>query len=278
VKVLVNPSARSGRAPRALERLRQGHPGVEFVESRSPEHLQSLVRAAEQDGDEWLGLAGGDGTVALAAAALDGGNRVPWRLLPVGSGNDFAAHLGIRRPTLAAGELRHVDLGRAGERSFCCVASLGLDALALEIVHRSRWPRGKALNLYAAVRGLCAWRPKRVRITWDSGAFDGEIAFVSVTNTRSYAGGFQVSPSARLDDGKLDLCIVAAAGRARLLRQFPRILAGTHGDLPEVILAQSRSLRIESETPLPVALDGELPSLMTPLTLECRPAALSVLA
>jgi diacylglycerol kinase (ATP) len=282
VRVIVNPSARSGRAPRRLERLRRRRPDVEWLESRSPAHLQSLVRAAEAERLPWLGLAGGDGTLAVAAAALDSGNRVPWRILPVGSGNDFAAHLGISRPELRDEErdetVRRVDVGCANGRSFICVASLGLDTPALEIVHRSRWPRGKLLNLYAAVRGLCAFRPERVRVSWDDGAFEGAIRFVAVTNTRSYGGGFRVSPDARLDDGKLDLCIVGATGRARLLGNFPRLLRGTHGALPEVVLAQSRRILIESETALPVALDGELPSLTTPLELSCRPSLLSVLA
>jgi diacylglycerol kinase (ATP) len=284
--VIVNPSARSGRALGRLERLRRRRHDVEWIESRSAAHLQSLVRAAESDGLPWLGLAGGDGTLALAAAALDDGNRVPWRILPVGSGNDFAAHLGIARPELCDerlrpelhdGNLRRVDAGRANGRAFVCVASLGLDAPALEIVHGSRWPRGKLLNLYAAVRGLCAFRPERVRVTWDDGVFEGTIRFVAVTNTRSYAGGFRVSPGAQLDDGKLDLCVIGATGRARLLGNFPRLLRGTHGALPEVLLAQSRRVLIESETPLAVALDGELPSLMTPVELTCRPSQLSVL-
>jgi diacylglycerol kinase family enzyme len=37
-------------------------------------------------------------------------------------------------------------------------------------------------------------------------------------------------------------------------------------------------VRIESDAPLPVALDGELPSLTTPLELTCRPSSLAVLA
>jgi diacylglycerol kinase (ATP) len=277
VRVVVNPSARSGRAGAALRRVRAAHPGVEWLVSDSPRHLQSLVRDAEAGGEGALGLAGGDGTVALAAAALDRPNRVPWRVLPVGSGNDFAAHLGISRPSLD-GEVRRVDLGRAGGRAFCCVATLGLDALALEIVHRSRWPRSRALNLYASLRGLMAWQPREVRIRWQGGGFAGPIMFAAVTNTRSYAGGFRVCPDARLDDGRLDVCIVGAAGRGRLLRKFPRIFRGTHAALPEVVMAQSPWVTIESDAPLPVALDGELPSLYTPLEIICEPAALAVLA
>jgi len=276
VRVLLNPSAGSGRAPRALSSLMRTREDVDWVRTRSAEDLQQRVRAAELEGASALGLAGGDGTVALAAAALTGKNRVPWRVLPVGSGNDFAAQLGVTRASLE-GSPRRVDLGRANGHRFCCVASLGLDTRALEIVHGSRWPRSRALNLWAALRALLSYQPRVVRVTWDGGSFEGPIMFVAVTNTASYAGGFRVSPAARLDDGLLDLCIVRNSGKARLLRQFPRIFQGTHGELPEVTLAQSRRVRLESDAPLPVALDGELPRLTTPVTIECEPAALTVL-
>src|SRR5689334_2541341 len=85
MKLLLNPSARSGRARKRL--------GLDCIESRSPSHFQSLVREAELESCDCLGIAGGDGTVALAASAIEGTNRVPWKIFPVGSGNDFAAHL-----------------------------------------------------------------------------------------------------------------------------------------------------------------------------------------
>lgn len=263
MKILLNPSARSGRARKRL--------GLDCIESRSPSHFQSLVREAEQESCDCLGIAGGDGTVALAASAIEGTNRVPWKIFPVGSGNDFAAHLSSQPSA-------RVDLGRANGRRFCCVASIGLDALSLEIVHRSRFPRSKILNLYAALRGLLAWKPRQVRITWDAGAFEGPIMFAAVTNTRSYAGGFRVNPAAQLDDGKLDLCIVGATSRARLLYHFPKIFRGAHTALPNVVIAQSSRVRIECDDPLPVALDGELPRLQTPVDLVCEPAALKVCA
>src|SRR4051812_30963571 len=104
VRVIVNPTAHSGRAWRTLERagLLDGDPPgvrVEWIESRSAAHLGELVRVAQDDDLDALGLAGGDGTVTLALAGLDdlrdaGGkaraNRVPIGILPVGSGNDFA--------------------------------------------------------------------------------------------------------------------------------------------------------------------------------------------
>jgi len=292
IRVIVNPSAHSGRVGKALRRahLLEARPeGVrlEWVESRSAEHYRELVRQAQADEIDVLGLAGGDGTVALALSALNGPNRVPIGLLPVGSGNDFAIDLRIPRALprafdlLTSGETRWVDLGRAepGGDRYCCVGAVGLDELALRIIHGSRLPRCKALNIYATLRALWVYRPRLVRVEWESGVFEGEVMFVAVTNTRGYGGGFMVSPAARLDDGLLNLCIVRRTGRLHLIRNFPRIFKGTHDEMPEVTLATSPWVRLTGlDGPLPVALDGELPRLTTPIELRCEPRALQVIA
>ena len=225
--------------------------------------------------------------MALALSALKGANRVPVGVLPVGSGNDFAKDVGVPRAlvgalaALVSGRWRWVDCARVspGEARLCCVASLGLDELALRIVHGSRFPRSKALNLYASLRGLLAYTPRPLRVSWQGGAFEGEVMFAAVTNTKSYAGGFMVSPGARVDDGLLDVCIVKRSSRARLLANFPRILTGTHGVLPEVVLASSRWVRLESPgEPFRFSLDGELPAQTTPVEITCEPRALRVLS
>jgi diacylglycerol kinase (ATP) len=259
---------------------------VDACESRSAAHFDELVRAGLDGDAEVLALAGGDGTVAMALNASPSHNRVPWAILPTGSGNDFAKQLGIHSTAdtldvLEFGVPRTVDAGTARfcdqVRRYCCVASIGLDALALQMIHGSSLPRCKALNIVSALRALWQYRPRGVRIAWEGGAFEGEIMFAAVTNTRSYGGGFMVSPQACLHDGLLDLCIVRRTGRFRLLTQFPRILRGTLGVMPEVIQAQTPWVRMAGILEeLPVALDGDLPEAMTPLELRCEPASVCV--
>jgi diacylglycerol kinase (ATP) len=290
IRIIVNPSARSGLGVRALAPLRAAGGAAEWIESRSAEHFVELVRAAQADDLDALGLAGGDGTVTMALAALDGGgpNRVPIGLLPVGSGNDFAHDAGVPRAArdayaaLLDGVPRWVDVARAtapgaAPQRYCCVASVGLDEIALAIIHGAPVRRSKALNLYASLRALVAYRPRAVRLAWEGGTFEGEVMFAAVTNTQSYGGGFRVSPRASVDDGLLDVCIVRRSGRLRLLSQFPRILQGTHGGLPEVVLAASPWVRIEAPEPLAVSYDGELPRAHTPVELRVEPRALQLL-
>jgi hypothetical protein len=63
------------------------------------------------------------------------------------------------------------------------VASVGLDEVALDVVHNSGLPRSKALNVLAALWALFTYRPRRLRIAWEGGVMEDEVMFAAVTNT-----------------------------------------------------------------------------------------------
>lgn len=300
IRVVVNPRARSGRGLRLLRDLVTAAPSsvrIEWEISRSAAHLRQLIAEAEDGtaGDyDAVAVAGGDGSVRNALAALGSRNKTPLGVIPIGSGNDFARDLGIPRDISAAlavlisGVPRLVDVGRvsgpqdpggqARATRFCCVASVGLDEVALDVVHNSGLPRCKALNVAAALWAIATYRPRPLRISWQGGVFEDEVMFAAVTNTRGYGGGFLVNPRAQLTDGALDLCIIRRCGRLSLLSKFARIMRGTHAGLPEVLLAQSPWVTIEAiGGGAPMALDGELPDAALPLRLECQAAGLEVL-
>jgi diacylglycerol kinase family enzyme len=76
-------------------------------------------------------------------------------------------------------------------------------------------------------------------------------------NSPLYGGGMKVAPQARMDDGLLDVCIVAAVSPLRLLRLFPSVYAGRHLGIREVEYLQSERARVETEEPQDVYADGE---------------------
>lgn len=88
-----------------------------------------------------------------------------------------------------------------------------------------------------------------------------------VTVGPTIGGGFRVSPDARPDDGTLDFLFVEALSFGQVLRYLPRVLRGTHRDLPVVRMQTIRRIRLSAPdgTPFRFELDGEL---MDPLVLE----------
>jgi diacylglycerol kinase (ATP) len=298
LRLIVNPSSRSGRGARhlsaALPVLQRGPWAVEVCESRSAGHFTELVAEAAAAGYGAVVVCGGDGSLYAAVGGVVG-TQSALGLLPLGTGNDFAMHAGLPLDPAAAaevvvrGHVRTVDVGLAtglGQRArpipFNCVAGVGLDADAIRHLRAAPWITGSVKYAYGGLRALWDYRAKPVTVTVDDGdarrRWAGKIMFVAVTNTRSYGGGMLVSPTAELDDGRLDVCVVGEMGRGRMLLSFPKLYEGRLADLPRVKTAQAPAVVIDSPVPLPVCLDGEFTDLTTPVRIEALPRALRLLA
>ena len=84
----------------------------------------------------------------------------------------------------------------------------------------------------------------------------------------------KVAPRAKMDDGLLDVCIVAAVSLLRLLRLFPSVYAGRHLGVREVEYFQAERVRVETEEPQDVYADGEF-VCRTPIEVSVERGALN---
>jgi diacylglycerol kinase family enzyme len=91
---------------------------------------------------------------------------------------------------------------------------------------------------------------------WDIRS-DRPTLLAAFANTPLYGGGMKIAPRARMDDGLLDVCVVGAVDRLRLMRLLPTVYSGRHLEVPEVEYFQSGLVRVETEQPLDVYADGE---------------------
>ena len=229
---------------------------------------------------------GGDGTIHHQLASLANRNT-PALIVPCGSGNDFARALGLRRVKdslnawrtfVAQGtNVRNIDLGRIrechpdqhdpngiegkhaqNEKYFCCVAGVGIDS---EIARRAnalpRWLRAHGGYALSAPREFFHFAPFPMKIEpARSDGFKPAILAV-VANAPTYGGGMKIAPRAKLDDGRLDVCVVRAMNTFKLFCLFPTVYFGGHLGFKEVEYAQAENVRIETEYPLDVYADGE---------------------
>ena len=129
---------------------------------------------------------------------------------------------------------------------FAGVLSAGLDAVVNERANRMRRPRGKSRYTLAMLLVLTTFRPISYRLTVDGRPRRMRAMLISVANNVSIGGGMRVVPGAVIDDGLLDLFIVAPLSRAGFLRVFPKVFSGTHATLPQVEITRCRSIRIDA--------------------------------
>jgi len=168
---------------------------------------------------------------------------------------------------------------------FCCVGGVGLDVEVARYANRlPRTMRRRGGYLLSLLPALFGFQPVVVKVQASrdhpSSGFDtrhdGPAMVVAFANTPTYGGGILIAPHARLDDGKLEVCLVGAMAKARLLRLFPSVYSGRHLNLSEVRYFQADRLRIETEKPSQVYADGEY-VCPTPVDVTVERAALKVI-
>jgi len=304
VAVLANPTAAKGRAvglvAALVARLRSAGLDVVLLPSGSRGEALEAAVGAVRDGVGALVAVGGDGTVHLALQAV-AGTGVPLGIVPGGTGNDFAARLGIARDPgaaadaivagatggivagatggIVAGATRAVDLARVdgdgGPVWFGAVLAAGFDAVVNEAANRMRFPRGPRRYTVAIVRELLKLAPRRYVMTLDGVRSEFDSVLVAVGNTASYGGGYLITPAADPTDGLLDVVVAQPLGRLTLMRIRPRVRDGSHVGHP--LVDSYRATVVTLECPGIVAYaDGER-ILPLPITVTCVPGALTVL-
>ena len=281
LSLIVNPHAGGGRAGRALGEVADSLASLGLEHhvtlTRSLEHARELAHAAAEAGEVAVAF-GGDGLIGAVAEALAGGPGV-LGVLPGGRGNDFARALGLPLEpaeacsALAQGALADVDLGQIGERTFIGIASCGFDSAANRIANETRLVRGNLVYAYGALRALASWRPATFTVRIDGAEPRIVTGFtVAAANSNFYGGGMILAPSARLDDGRLDIVIIRQIPKLRFLRLLPTVFRGAHVDQPSVDVLQGETIEISASRPFTMYADGD-PIAELPVTVTVRRAA-----
>jgi len=224
--------------------------------------------------------------------------EIPVLVVPCGSGNDFARALGIRnvRDAIAAWQkyvadgsnLRTIDLGVICELAsgqtpvphyFCCVAGVGIDGnIAARANRLPSWFRARGGYALCAPREFVRFAPLPMRVSVNGGSGQSRPTILAaVANAPVFGGGMKIAPRAKLDDGKLDLCMVRAMNVLKLFCLFPTVYFGKHLGFEEVEYSQTDSVRIETEYPFDVYADGEY-VCKTPVSFTVASAALQVIS
>ena len=293
-----NRAAGRGNASSRVERLGhalQSH-GLEFRPVWTPQERWNLIDQANRDPNcRALVAAGGDGTVA---SVIQERPQVPLAVLPAGTENLFAQHAGLgKRPeeiakAIAMGQNRHIDLGQVvGGPRFSLMTGFGFDGDIISRHHQTRLdqsgevrPTHRAAYVEPVLRSTVSYSFPPIQVKVDDGPQGPECLVgttVFVFNLPRYALGLPFAPSARDDDGFLDLILFRKPGPFHALRYLWLVFRGLHlrrrGVEHRVVRRVSISV---AETAVPVQVDGDPGGILEPKhpwTIEAVPGALSLI-
>jgi len=294
--LLVNQVSGAGSGAVAAESvartLRDAGHDVTVTPTPGVRGTPDLVDNAVARGDVIV-LVGGDGTLSSIAGrvAARGGTL---GIVPAGRGNDFARMLGLPSAPAAAAEvlmsgapktvdLLQVTLPGGEPRVIAGSAYSGLDARAGQIVEMVRWMPARLQYPYSALHAMATYRPARFWVSVDGDGAEYLGASVVVANSAYYGNGMKIAPGAAVDDGLLDVVIIEAESRRKLMRSLPKVYQGAHVNLPGVHVQRGRRVEVTASPHVSMGGDGEpvgrLPGLaQPPAVVEVLPRALTVLA
>jgi len=270
---VANPRAGADRAPELLakinERLRSSFE-LDIVLTLGPGDAAQATESAARDGYERVFVAGGDGTLN---EAVNGVGRVPGALertifgvIPLGTGNDFARALDVPLELDAALELMVkevepalVDLGKMGERWFANVSAGGFLAEVSQRVDPDlkSWA-GTMAYLIGGAFTIFDFEPLRGVMHFSGHRRSFEASLFAVCNSRLQGGGKLIAPHAMLDDGLLDVCMIAPMPALEFVALLTRVAKGDHLQDDRVVYLQTDSVVFEFDRPVLVNTDGEV--------------------
>jgi undecaprenyl-diphosphatase len=252
-----------------------------LLETTADEPGTVLARQAVSAGARLVVAVGGDGTVRACAQAL-AGTTVPLAIVPRGTANLAARALGIPARLDAAlacglrGHERRIDLATADGITFVAMAGLGIDAAVVGATP-ARLKAGAGWPAYAVVGARHARRRHAAfGINLDGRPLATTAGSVVVGNVGLLPGGFRLLPDARLDDGQLDVGVLAPSSLLDWGVVAHRVLTGSRRDDRRLARYRARRVVIHADRDLPRQVDGEVIAPGRELTVTVLPRALLV--
>jgi diacylglycerol kinase family enzyme len=165
------------------------------------------------------------------------------------------------------------------ERYFLQWMGIGLDAevtYAMEPRTRNQRRLGALAYVISGLTAAANLVGTRTRIWIDDERIYRRSILIVVSNSQLYGGIVRIATDARLDDGLLDVNVFSGTGFGSAIRTVLGVVTGLHVRDPRHSFYRGRSIRVETESPMAVHVDGE-PFITTPLDCVVVPRALSVL-
>ncbi|MCC6720627.1 MAG: YegS/Rv2252/BmrU family lipid kinase [Bacteroidia bacterium] len=244
--------------------------------------VKELVDKGSKAGFNTFVAVGGDGTINNVAVELVNTDKV-LGIVPYGSGNGFARHLGIKGHLedyiniLTKGKINKIDCGLCNEKHFFInIAGIGFDA---HISHLFSKTNGRGIANYAKlsiVEGR-TYNEQEYELIIDGKKMKENAFLISIANGSQWGNEFYIAPDAELNDGQLRCCILKKPPLIAIPGLIRRFLTGEIAESKYYKDIPFKTLQIIRKTSAPVHFDGEPAFLNNILNFKVIKSSLNVI-
>jgi YegS/Rv2252/BmrU family lipid kinase len=297
IQIILNPESGRSDTKSLEERILRELSGLSFdLECTSgPGHATEIARSASANGAHTIVAVGGDGIVNEVLNGITG-TSTALGIIPAGTANDLARHLGISDNLAASCDLIRnsssttIDTIEVNGRRFLTAGGVGLAGDIARMANRLKSRKvesyglwnifGSKLYIFAALIALASRKfeiqPVYLRI--DSRWIVADPLWIMVSNQPRVGRFFHVSPRAKNNDGYFNVCMAENTRcKFKALVTVIRILAGKHEQRPDVSVFKSKEMIIQASEPVSFFGDGELLCESTELRIRIRPSSVRIL-
>lgn len=175
-------------------------------------HAVALAREYADKGYDAVFAVGGDGTVNEVGRGLIGTDTA-MGIIPCGSGNGLARHLGIPMDPFKAVKwlnkpaVTEMDYGMINGRPFFCTCGVGFDA-KISMSFSRAGSRGMITYLEKILKEITTYHNERYSLTIDGSREKAEAFIVTVANAGQWGNNAFIAPQASVRDGLLDISVI----------------------------------------------------------------------
>jgi len=198
-------------------------PEYHLVETKYPGHAKELAGQSKNDYEAIIAV-GGDGTINEVASGILG-SETSLGIIPLGSGNGLAYHLGIPQDCREAFSLientlpKPIDVIYVNDRIVINVGGLGFDGHVAKLFNNSK-NRGLFSYMKLILRELIRYKEFDYKVNADNFSNNGKAFIIAIANGSEFGNRFKIAPEANHNDGKLTLVVIRKPPFFKLIRLF----------------------------------------------------------
>ncbi len=248
---IFNPNSGRRKAVDLLEDLLAINPDADYFISHSLKEFDAFFKT-EVNKFKVVVICGGDGTINTSLKYLKD-KDIALAVLPNGSGNGFARELGFKNDIqflidqILLDKSILVDLIKVNDDLSCNVIGLGIDSYVTTEFDKGK-NRGLKGYIYNSFLALFKYKPIEAILTFGKTTITGKYFMICIANTRQFGSGAFIAPTAKYNDGLLEVALIHPIPFYHLPSVVYRLFNGSLKNSKYVEYIQADSLHIKSNS------------------------------